>query len=149
MSLVIRMASVAFSSICMACMADAKAKITFNEEGDRLWAHVRITGLVKGIAFPVRIEWKAPRVTYRHKDGSETVLFADSFIVPIRKAGDVRWTCVCSDTGEKGCARTRAYRTLVTTLKDGTVRRAAGIWRVAVKNDDTGSVLGEATYEVK
>ena len=64
-------------------------------------------------------------------------------------AGDSGGTCYCKDSGEKGCWRSKAYRTLKTTLGNGKEVRAVGTWKVEVLNDADSTVLGSLTYDVK
>jgi Tfp pilus assembly protein FimT len=132
--------------------AAVKANVSLAEDGDKLWANARLTGIESGQTVTVTFRWTAPLVEYTTKKGKKVRLFSDTTLTCSRPLGDADGPCVCSDTGEKGCQRTRAYRTLVTTLSNGTEVRAAGTWHVDVLigfGTKDEYLIGQATYEIK
>jgi hypothetical protein len=113
--------------------AGISATVTLAEDGNQLWARVKIAGVEAGKTVSPIIRWTAPEVTYTVAKGEtkgETFkIFADSEY----KSPPVR-------------TKTKAYRTLETEVNGKTVR-ALGVWKVEVVVD--GAVIGSATYEVK
>jgi hypothetical protein len=130
--------------------AAVTAEISFSENGTHLDAHVRVRGLEAGQAFRSTFRWTAPEVFYTTKKGEKIALFQSSEYTPEKPVGvaGVPWRCLCADTKEKGCWRTRAYRTIVTTLHDGSTRRGVGVWKLEFL-DESGAVLGSGEHEVK
>ena len=127
--------------ILVAGMAHAalKADVKLAEDGVRLYCNARIQGIEAGKTVAVTFRWTAPDKR-----------FVSSLYTPERALGDdtSKALCECSDTGEKGCQRTRAYRTVEYKDETGRTVRAAGIWTVDIL-DGAGNVLGSGTYEVK
>lgn len=134
------------------------AEVTFGEEGDKLYGHVRLHGIAKGQVVFFRFRWTAPRVVYTTQKGEEVVLFSDTVLPDPNDsdaaksapfvAGDSHSGCFCKDSGEKGCWHGSAWRTLVTSLSNGKKVRAAGTWKLEAVRED-GVVLGSAQVGVQ
>jgi hypothetical protein len=130
------------------------AVVTLAEDGDRLYMKARLSGIASKQTVSCHVEWKAPDVSYTHKDGHKTRLFGEGGRLPATKewtAGDEKGSCYCSDTKEKGCWRTRANWLTqydMETGKGSKTVRAVGTWTVSIVDAD-GKTLGSATYEVK
>ena len=125
------------------------AKVTLAEDGGLLWCHARILGIARGQTVEPTIKWTAPDVFYVRKNGEKLRIFQDSTWTGKKVLGDPdpkNPPCVCTDTGEKNCARTKATRTLK-TVASGKEYVAKGTWKVEVVVGDV--VIGSATYEVK
>jgi hypothetical protein len=133
-------------------MAGPGVQIKMAEDGDQLWCHIRFQGIESGQTVKYRFRWTAPAVVFLTKKGEKIALFSNS-VYPVAEqaalvAGDNGGTCYCKDSGEKGCWRSKAYRTLKTDVNEKWVR-AVGTWKVEVLNDADGTVLGSLTYDVK
>jgi len=122
-----------------AASAAMTADVTMAEDGILLFAHARVHGIEAGKTVAVTFRWTAPAKR-----------FVSSLYTPSKKLGDdtSKALCFCEDTGEKGCNRTKATRTIEYNNVDGKHVRAVGIWKCDLL-DENGVVLGSATYEVK
>ena len=134
-------------------MTNVSVQIKLAEDGDQLWCHIRFKGIEARQTIQYRFRWTAPEVVFLTKKGEKVPLFSNS-VYPVADksalvAGDSGGTCYCKDSGEKGCWRSKAYRTLKTTLGNGKEVRAVGTWKVEVLNDADSTVLGSLTYDVK
>jgi methionine-rich copper-binding protein CopC len=148
----------ALALVASAAQAAVTAAVTLSEDGARLNATVRIQGLEAGQAVQYQFRWTATALAYEHKKRDGTVettrLFQDSTYPETESltagVANVSWRCFCKDTGEKGCWRTRAYRTIMTTAgKDKHEVRGTGTWKCEVLNAADGSILGSATHDVQ
>ena len=125
------------------------AKVSLAEDGNQLWCHVRILGIAHGRTIEPVIKWTAPEVVYTNKKGEKTLIFQNSEWKGKKLLGDPdikNPPCRCTDTGQKNCARTKAFRTLKTEAS-GKTYTATGTWKVEVLVD--GVVIGSAEYLVK
>lgn len=145
--------------VASAAHAAVTAVVTLSEDGARLNAAVRVQGLEAGQAVLYRFRWTATDLSYEIQKGprkGEKVRYFEDSQHPAEGSAaltagvaNVPWRCFCKDTGEKGCWRTRAYRTIECVLPDGTKVRGTGTWKCEVLNDADGSVLGSATHSVQ
>jgi hypothetical protein len=115
------------------------ADLKLAEDGNRLYCNARVQGIEGGQVVKVTFRWTAPDAR-----------FVSSEYTPEKALGDAssKARCYCQDTGEKGCQRTRAYRTVEYKNTDGKNVRARGTWKVELL-DEAGNILGAATYEIK
>lgn len=128
-----------------------KAKVTLAEDGPRLYAKVRLTGIQAKQVLKVHLTWTAPEVYFTPKKGEKVLLFKTSGRLPEGRdwtAGDEVSYCYCSDTNEKGCWRTHANFLIEYQLDNGKTAKAVGTWTVSLVGED-GVALGSATYDVK
>ena len=116
---------------CDSTKAGIVATVTLAEDGDKLWCHVKFTGVEKGQRISPVIKWTAPEVYYTTKKGNKVLVFDNSTY----ESPSVR-------------TKTKAWRTL-SSVVSGTEKtmRAVGIWKVEVLVD--GVVIGSAEYKVK
>ena len=134
-------------------MTNVSVQIKLAEDGDQLWCHIRFKGIEARQTIQYRFRWTAPDVVFTPKKGDVVKLFL-STVYPVADkpalvAGDSSSQCYCRDSGEKGCFRSKAYRTLKTTLDNGKTFRALGTWKVEILDDADGTVLGSLSYDVK
>jgi hypothetical protein len=128
-----------FTLVAGVVVAAVTADVKLAEEGNKLWCHARLHGIASGQTVKITFRWTAP-----------TKWAVNSEYTPERALGDdeTKALCFCEDTGEKGCARSRAYRTIEYENEDHKNVRAVGTWKCEIL-DGQGKVLGSENYEVK
>lgn len=133
---------VAIAIVLGVSAGEARAALTADvrlaADSGTLWCHARVKGIEPGQAFQVTFRWTAP-----------SARFVNSLYTPTKKLGDdtSKARCYCADTGEKGCQRTKAYRTVEYVNTDGKRVKARGLWKCEVLVGDV--VIGSAEYTVE
>jgi len=114
------------------------ADVDMSLDGAKLVCKARFHGVEKGQTFKPTFRWTAP-----------SNRFVNSAYTPPKALGDEnpQAYCRCSDTNEKGCSRSWAYRTIEYPSLDGKRVRASGSWTCEVLVDDV--VVGKATFSVE
>lgn len=140
------------SCVVRPAFAAVTAEVKLAEDGQRLYASIRVHGIEKGqVVEGVHFVWSHPAVEYTNKKGETTKLFTDGGVVPAKGSwsiGDKDSQCFCKDSGEKGCWRTHADFLVEYKLENGKTVRALGAWHVQLVDGD-GNVIASGDYTVK
>ncbi len=151
--------AVVLAIVPMSGFADVTAEFNFkvlvHPKGvaDLLHVDVRMHGIAKGETFKYGFRWTSP-----------SEVFQDSTYIVESVAGDAEClkssnpdcNCYCADTKEKGCWRTRAFRTIEWTDAKGKKYRARGTWLLElfrIDRDTEGNkhetTIGRSEYVVE